>query len=291
MHDIAELFVSAGPTFGAVCYLSGTRQGQTVVYRDNCYPFHALGEVTFFWRPLTTVPCNISGSVVATRQLWIWSHPACFADVLAELKKVFHLSEADCRSLPLMSGSSDVQNSETETVVGMRKRKKNKKKKGLDDTSSAKRVKLRDDGMVIMRTTSEESPESCVDGQHTPVCQSKPVELLTDTTTASSSVTSVPNMKFESRNPDSSNGSAKAKTMNVQQGDTMHLLSKTDLVQTVYENGKVRLESLKNDLCRFRLIGPKAHRIIVESLCLAETSFFDVSENGAANTIDVINVF
>jgi len=265
----------AGPTFGAVCHISGTSQGQTVIYRENSYPLHAVGEVTFLWRPLSVGTSSSSGGTVR-RQLWIWTHPACYADVLTELKSVFRLSEADCRSVPVIS---EIQHWDNEMVAGMQKRKK-KNRKRSDGASCAKRAKLGDDGVVTVAAASQDGAEcSLTSQQHTADCQSKLVEPLTDTTAASSSATYARDMNTESKN--NNNGSTESTTMTVQQGDA-RLLSKMELVRNIYENGEVRLESLKDELCRFRLIGPKAHRVVVETFCLAEASCVDVSEDDAA---------
>uniref|UniRef100_A0A3P9JBL1 POP1 homolog, ribonuclease P/MRP subunit n=1 Tax=Oryzias latipes TaxID=8090 RepID=A0A3P9JBL1_ORYLA len=75
-----------GPTFAAALCLSGCRQGSVTVYRAGQYPSHPLGPVTFLWRP------RAEGS--ASRQLWIWAHPALKQDLLPELQRVCECFEA-----------------------------------------------------------------------------------------------------------------------------------------------------------------------------------------------------
>ena len=59
-----------------------------MLYHDSCYPWSAIGEVTFLWR------ADLSESP-SERQLWIWAHPSCCQSVLDELKKVFDIAQSD----------------------------------------------------------------------------------------------------------------------------------------------------------------------------------------------------
>lgn len=278
MICVTELFVLAGPTFGAVCYVSGTRQGQTVLYRENSYPFHALGEVTFLWRPVSTAS-ESTDSAMLKRQLWIWTHPACYADIFTELKKVFHLSEADCRSVPV-SSDSGVHYSDTETTSGVKKQKKRKKKR-VEDAVNRKRPKLKDNSAVEVTAASEGRTEHSVVSPDTAISYCKPDEQLTGVTAAPSVATSVSEINIEVINADMK-GSNNMKSTTTAQCGTAHLLSKTELIRNIYENSEVRLESLKDELCRFRLIGPKSHQVIVEAVRLAEASCV----NGSVTVVD-----
>jgi len=267
-----DLLVLVGPTFGAVCYINGTRQGQTVLYCENSYPFHALGDVTFLWRPLSASSKH-DGTGTWTRQLWIWTHPACYGDIFTALKKVFHLTEADCRSVPVCS-SHDGRHSDEESVkFETRKRKKKRK----DDAGCPKRPKLND------VTAASEDAVVC---QDTVVTQRKTVEkstkLSTETKTPSLA-TSFPDTNIESE-AFVAKDSCSVNSKNTVQGGDAHVLSKTGLVRIVYENSSVRLESLKDELCRFRLIGPKSHHVIVEAVRLAEAASDRTSDHVTDNT-------
>ena len=255
-----------GPTFGAVCYITGTMQGRTVLYRENSYPLNALGDVTFLWRPLlkASSECDVRGSC---RKLWIWTHPACYNDVLTELKKVFDLTEADCTSVPVISGCGIHHTSEEMGQLGPRKRKKKRK----DDASCPKRPKLRKNSTADVTAVTEDIVDSFAVNHHTVITHSLPVEQLNEVSdkTAAPSLAKSLNIKVESKDAGLSDGNRIKSKNSVRCGD-QHLLSKTELVRNVYENSNVRLESLKDELCRFRLIGPKSHQVIVEALHLAE---------------------
>jgi len=258
--------VLVGPTFGAVCYITGTRQGRTVLYRENCYPFHALGDVTFLWRPAPAASGS-DGSRTRTRQLWIWTHAACYGEVLTELKKVFHLTEADCSCMPVESGG-DVRHSE-EMVSGKRKRKKKK-----NTVSCSKRPKL-ENSAVDVTPAAVDNVESSAVSQDT---HCKMISELSDGKEAPSLAASASEMNTGSGDTTMKDSCGVKSKKALQCGD-QHLLSKTELVRNVYENDGVRLESLKDELCRFCLIGPKSHQVIVEALRLAEASSMRRTEN------------
>lgn len=73
-----------GPSIGSQKYIRGTKEGQTVLYRENSYPFHALGDVKYLWKPQLG-----SSDKESSRSLWIWTHPASYQLILDEIKKVF----------------------------------------------------------------------------------------------------------------------------------------------------------------------------------------------------------
>jgi len=78
------MFCLLGPSVGSQKYIRGTKEGQTVLYRENSYPFHALGDVKYLWKPQLE-----SGDKEPSRSLWIWTHPASYQLILDEIKKVF----------------------------------------------------------------------------------------------------------------------------------------------------------------------------------------------------------
>jgi len=265
--------VFVGPTFAAVCYITGTTQGQTVLYRENSYPLHALGDVTFLWRPLSKASSGHDGSF---RQLWIWTHPACYSDILAELKKVFELTEADCTSIPVGLGCVDHHTSEEVGQLGSRKRKKKRK----NGASCPKQPKLSISSMVDVASITTDTVDSSAVITHS-LASERSIEVCDKTATPS--VAKSLDTNVESNSNGLSNGNRMKSKKTVQYGDR-HLPCKTEPVRTVYENSKVRLESLKDELCRFRLIGPKSHQVIVEALRLAEASNVHESESMTDDT-------
>lgn len=70
------LIIFLGKTFAAKACISGTREGQTVIYKYDQYPYNAISCVQFLWMP------NDEGR----RQLWIWCHPSCYNELWEELK-------------------------------------------------------------------------------------------------------------------------------------------------------------------------------------------------------------
>lgn len=260
--------MSLGPTFGAVCYITGTTQGRTVLYRENSYPLNALGSVTFLWRPLPTASSECDGNQ-SCRQLWIWTHPACYSDILTELMKVFELTEADSTSVPVSSGCGIHISSEEMDQLGRRKRKKKRK----DDSACPKRPKLSKNSLADVAAVTEDTVDSSATSHDTVIAHSEATEQFLEVSdkTKTPSLAKSANITVESRGT-GINNSSRIKSVNSVQCGEQHLLSKTKLLQSVYKNSKVRLESLKDELCRFRLIGPKSHHVIVEALRLAEAS-------------------
>jgi len=268
-----EMFVLIGPTFGAVSCISGTRQGRTVLYRENSYPFGALGEVTFLWRPLLT-----SSSESDARLLWIWTHPACYSDIFTELKKVFGLTEDDCRSVPI-SSSCSIEHSVEEMSQSSRTKRKRKKK---SDASSPKRARL---GAESMGDVTVAAAEDTVESQNILMTDSKAAEHLTEVPEENITLPETVSIKVESQGTGEKDGDRMKSKKKVWSGAS-RLLSKCDLVRNIYENHKVRLESLKDELCRFRLIGPNTHKVIVEALQVAGSSCVQTSENSTVNNVD-----
>ena len=106
----------SGLTFAAKALRNGDRHGHVVLYKAGQYPCGAIGEVNFLWRSTeragdkhdsennqTNMETDQSetqegdaaelSSQNSEGQLWIWVHPACYEEVLEELKAVFKFSE------------------------------------------------------------------------------------------------------------------------------------------------------------------------------------------------------
>ncbi|XP_052256914.1 ribonucleases P/MRP protein subunit POP1-like isoform X2 [Dreissena polymorpha] len=95
-----------GQTFAAISCLQGTREGQTVLYHYDSYPWDAIGPVSFMWKPSEPIREKYANEATSEpraagdgsrpanqRQLWIWCHPACFDEVWSEILKCFQLVE------------------------------------------------------------------------------------------------------------------------------------------------------------------------------------------------------
>nr|SVE74236.1 EOG090X07PD [Daphnia barbata] len=81
LHGLSSLCnPKTGPTFGASCFLSGTREGRVTVFKPNSFLRSPIGLVTFLWR---------NGEMPDRRTLWIWSHPAFYGQLLSELNTIF----------------------------------------------------------------------------------------------------------------------------------------------------------------------------------------------------------
>ncbi|XP_076089545.1 ribonucleases P/MRP protein subunit POP1-like isoform X2 [Mytilus galloprovincialis] len=83
--------LATGLTFGARSNINGTREGHTCVYKYDKYPFHAIGCVSYLWKPET----NQDESNLISRQLWIWCHPSCYNELWEELKICFKPENRD----------------------------------------------------------------------------------------------------------------------------------------------------------------------------------------------------
>ena len=81
--------VSSGLSVGAKLFLGGSREGSTVLYKAGQYPLGAIGPVKFMWRPtVLDSACENAGQGdgQTDRQLWLWAHPAFYAELLQEIK-------------------------------------------------------------------------------------------------------------------------------------------------------------------------------------------------------------
>ena len=95
----------SGLSVAARMYLSGTREGSTVLYGAGQYPFGAIAPVKFTWKP--TVLDNTydhagQGDVNSEndRRLWLWVHPASYAELLQELKVVMKVDTETVTQTP-----------------------------------------------------------------------------------------------------------------------------------------------------------------------------------------------
>ncbi|CAH1773994.1 unnamed protein product [Owenia fusiformis] len=105
-----------GLTFAARATLYGQRQGHLVLYKPNCYPYSAIGPVTFLWKP-TCKPDNECNGVTQLRQLWITCHPAMYNQLLLELWAIFDISADSLDQEEGSSKNSDVNETSANQMV------------------------------------------------------------------------------------------------------------------------------------------------------------------------------
>lgn len=85
-----------GLSFTAKTYLTGRREGCIDLFKADCYPFGALGKVTFLWRFESDNNKNDD-----KRCVWLWLHPAAYNTILEEMIKVFDLKTQKTYKVPL----------------------------------------------------------------------------------------------------------------------------------------------------------------------------------------------
>ncbi|XP_075224547.1 POP1 ribonuclease P/MRP subunit isoform X2 [Lycorma delicatula] len=112
-----------GLTFGAKYVLNGAREGSTMIYCKDKYPYGVIGTVNFIWKsPLSlSVNSNLSNLPSSElRTLWIWIHPAFYNNFLHQIIDVFDLIK--CKDVNCDSDSD----SDNEIEMGTNSDKGNK---------------------------------------------------------------------------------------------------------------------------------------------------------------------
>lgn len=105
-----------GKTFAAVSCLSGTREGQTIMYECDRYPWNAIGPVSFMWDPSVDISGIQENNSVSNRRLWIWCHPSTFHQIWKELLGCLNLQETNKFTAKVDSTSLDTDKSENKTM-------------------------------------------------------------------------------------------------------------------------------------------------------------------------------
>ena len=254
--------LSSGQTFAAVSCLAGTREGHTVLYRHDSYPWNAIGQVTFMWNPHqpiklqdaseVTNPMQMlnpsepmvsqnSSEVTYQRQLWIWCHPACWNEVWSELVTCFNLVEkaigkkqTDCgdkcvnqnkSSMSIEKGSETKVNGTSTDKAGINETKTDEM--AVEKNSVAKGIKNQTDKIIRIKTGNSgklkgKNNERKTETQEKPETHTNPVLAISDN-------------------------------------------FKTDAVATDREN-KVQMKCLSSSVLRFRLTGPESVTVLLETL-------------------------
>jgi ribonuclease P/MRP protein subunit POP1 len=89
MHKLTN--EECGLTFGARAFLDGLREGSTMLFHQNTFPYGAIGIVSFLWKPPEEVKSN-DMEISENRTLWIWAHPAFYQELLDELISLFRFT-------------------------------------------------------------------------------------------------------------------------------------------------------------------------------------------------------
>lgn len=108
-----SLILILGITFSSASVLSGSTEGQTILYRRNQYPLQAIGPASFLWRPVVTTSTNSS------RTLWLWLHPSIYDETVFELLDVFQIPRAGFEELKKLPKFSQTQYKERQPHVSV----------------------------------------------------------------------------------------------------------------------------------------------------------------------------
>ena len=80
--------ISRHSFFSSPEVLNGSREGIAWLYHPGTYPFGAIGNVSFTWKPSSA---EMDDHEVASRTLWVWSHPSFYDEVWEILKIILDL--------------------------------------------------------------------------------------------------------------------------------------------------------------------------------------------------------
>ncbi|XP_031825844.1 POP1 ribonuclease P/MRP subunit [Nomia melanderi] len=81
-------------TFAAKIFISGTREGTVMFFKQNGYPQFPIGHVHFLWRPSNS--SNL-------KTIWIWVHPSFLDDFVDEIVLSFDFKPSDTDPVPTNS--------------------------------------------------------------------------------------------------------------------------------------------------------------------------------------------
>ena len=91
-----------GLTFAANDFITGWKEGQTLIYKTGCYPFGCIGPVSFVWKVVESdseAVLNNKYSSELERILWINFHPAMKFPFLSALKTAIKGSQVSFTNL------------------------------------------------------------------------------------------------------------------------------------------------------------------------------------------------
>lgn len=154
-----------GQTFAAVSCLAGTKEGHTVIYEFDKYPWNAIGPVTFMWSPsqtITALSCQSEAEIsehqcshvvepsASQRQLWIWCHPSSFDQIWTEIMKCFHLTEQKIKLSK--TEKSNVESSQSKVLKSPQKETNQNEKFFIHDKYKTNVRAVNDMKVICMRS-------------------------------------------------------------------------------------------------------------------------------------------
>lgn len=152
--------------------MHGTREGATVIYKHDQYPKGAIGEVSFLWKPAVVsenepecmdveeIAHTVQNTSSPSRQLWLWTHPACYKDVLLELVYVFGVTmsaESMQDSEKTEAAKSEVDNKQNSSVKLKAKKVKSQERSNPVYSNGTVKVKSLKDTLCRFRLTGPAS--------------------------------------------------------------------------------------------------------------------------------------
>lgn len=78
-----------GLTLGSKYIQSGKVEGHVTFFKSGKYPFGAIGEINYIWKPCTQT------SSTDTMMLWLWCHPSYYSEILEELITSYGLDQEE----------------------------------------------------------------------------------------------------------------------------------------------------------------------------------------------------
>lgn len=150
VEDIAQGFErltskECGLSLTARTFLTGRREGCIDFFKADCYPFKALGKVTFMWRIEEDEIENDK-----RRTLWLWLHPASYTAILEEIIKVFKLQSE--MSNKLSSENVKQTSKDCKTIEEEAEKKENLKPKEIK--KKMKKVSVKSERRLQFTTNS-----------------------------------------------------------------------------------------------------------------------------------------
>ncbi|XP_049958861.1 ribonucleases P/MRP protein subunit POP1 [Schistocerca serialis cubense] len=136
---------ACGLTFAAKVYISGSREGNITVFRKKSYPYGAIGNISFLWRPSKVVSFegkDVTREELDERTLWLWIHPAFYEEFCDELIDTFNFVESNMditETIPSAFGGNAVR---SETSAGSIKHKRKGPEKKVEIEKIGSKVAL-----------------------------------------------------------------------------------------------------------------------------------------------------
>ncbi|XP_014664368.1 PREDICTED: ribonucleases P/MRP protein subunit POP1-like [Priapulus caudatus] len=232
MRDVTS--TDTGLSVAAKAYISGTRQGSTVLYGPSQYPHNALGQADFIWEPVFGTTSS------ERRRLWIWVHASCSKAVLTALLTAFHMSDS-----PTFTDSPSSQESDPKAAA--------------DVSADSHGEKPRDQEAMPSHSEDQCSPGIAGSTAADQGREPSKAEVVNSLATDAKARKNVAKKKRPAKRKKA--GEAAAATTTKRKPFEV-----APAVAATYTNGRVTLVSLKDKLVRFRLTGPLSQAVLCDLL-------------------------